>query len=122
VATNGGAVTVNVSVVAGGAEVTDDVRAEIRELSAQVDGIEAKHRIGLLMAENVRLEAEREALLEALKETTDRYGPNTPEGQRIRTTLYLVTGDESYIQDMPKWAREMARKSSFIDCLKGWAR
>lgn len=33
----------------------DDVRAEIRELCAQVDGIEAKHRIGLLMAENERM-------------------------------------------------------------------
>lgn len=35
--------------------MSDDVRAEIRELCAQVDGIEARHRIGLLMAQNKRL-------------------------------------------------------------------
>jgi hypothetical protein len=35
--------------------VSGDVRAELRELRAQVDGIEAKHRIGLLMAQNKRL-------------------------------------------------------------------
>lgn len=35
--------------------MSGDVRAEIRELRAQVDGIEAKHRIGLLMAQNKRL-------------------------------------------------------------------
>jgi hypothetical protein len=40
--------------------VSDDVRAEIRELCAQVDGIEARHTIARLTAENKRL---RDALL-----------------------------------------------------------
>ena len=35
--------------------MSDDVRAEIRDLSAEIDGIEAQHRIAQLSAEIVRL-------------------------------------------------------------------
>lgn len=58
---------------------------------------------------------EHEALVAVLRLARDKYGPNTPVGQIIRDTLYVVTGDENYIQEMPKWARERARTLTLHD-------
>lgn len=58
---------------------------------------------------------EHELLVGTLKETRDRWGPNTQVGQNIRDTLYVVTGDESYILELPKWSRERARTLTLHD-------
>lgn len=67
--------------------MSDDVRAEIRELCAQVDGIEAKHRIGLLMAQNKRL---RWALETVNGDAKHRIGLLMAENERLRWALETV--------------------------------
>lgn len=56
-----------------------------------------------------QLTDENNQLVSVLADCRDRYGPNTPHGLRIRETLYHATGDESYLHDLPRWAREVAR-------------
>lgn len=48
-------------------------------------------------------------LVSVLADCRDRYGPNTPHGRTIREALYRATGDESYLLDLPRWARDLAR-------------